>query len=266
MRAGVAEERRPDPGSRHPFRFTGRGIAAAAFVLVIAAVCIRLGFWQLDRQEQRDELNRALAAALQEPPLDLGAAEMEAVLADPEAHLYRRVRVEGTFDASREVVLRGRALDGNPGVNLVTPLLLREGSVAVLVNRGWVRSPDASTVDPEAHAEPGLRVVEGVLQPLPRGGDTREAVLEVNGRPVRTAMRLDGSDPRFTGTATLFPLLVQQVGTGSDPGTVGTPTRLPAPRIDRGPHLGYAVQWFSFAAIAVLGFGLMLHLSRTTRL
>ncbi len=265
MRAGVAEERRPDRGSRHSFRFTGRGIVAAAFVLVIAAVCIRLGFWQLDRQAQRDQLNLALATALEEPPLELRAAEVRAILADPDDFVYRRVRLEGTFDSPREVVLRGRALGGNPGVNLVTPLLLREADVAVLVNRGWVPSPDASTVDPALHGEPGLRTIEGILHPLPAGGETREAVIEVNGRPVRTVQRLDGADPRLAGSATLLPLLVQQVASGGGQAATGAPTRLPPPSLDRGPHLGYAVQWFSFAAIAVLGFGVMLHLSRGRR-
>jgi surfeit locus 1 family protein len=264
MRAGAAETR---PPARRPFRFTGRGIAAAAFVLLIAAVCIRLGFWQLERQAERDALNAVLASALEQPPLDLRGETLKAVRDDPASYLYRQVRVEGVYAPDREVVLRGRALGGNPGVNLVTPLEIQGETVSVLVNRGWVPSPDASTVDPRPHVEPGFRSVLGILQPLASGVESREVVLEVAGRPVRTLQRLDGADPRLVEARQLLPLVVQQLSEGAPDGESaaagGSPARLPPPVIDRGPHLGYAVQWFSFAAIAILGFGLMLHLSRS---
>jgi surfeit locus 1 family protein len=206
-----------------------------------------------------------LAAAMEEPPLPLQGAALEEVLSSPERFAYRRVRLEGVYQSSGEVVLRGRALDGNPGVNLVTPLLLEGEAVTALVNRGWVASPDASTIDPEPFREPGLRSLEGILLPLGRGGETREIVVREAGGEVRTVQRLDADDPRFAAGRTLLPLLVQQSPVPGDRLSASGPTapvRLPTPEVDPGPHLGYALQWFSFAAIAVIGFGLMLHLSR----
>jgi surfeit locus 1 family protein len=270
MRAGVAEIARPPEGRgpKGPFRITGRGIVAAAFVLVIVAVCVRLGFWQLDRQAQRDHLNEALASAMEQPPLELRGGALAQVLADPESFAYRRVVLEGSYDTGGEVVLRGRALGGNPGVNLVTPLVLTGERVAVLVNRGWVASPDASTVEPGSYREPGLRRVEGMLLPLGRGGETREVVRSGDGGDVRSVQRLDADDPRFAPGRDLLPLLVQQLSAteaGEATSAPASPVRLPAPAIDPGPHLGYAMQWFSFAAIALIGFGLVLHLSRRGR-
>jgi surfeit locus 1 family protein len=261
MRAGVV-----DPPDAHRkdrrFRTTGRGIAAAAVVLLIAGACIRLGFWQLDRQDEKDRYNATLTAALEQPPLELGGSELDRVLADPEAFLFRRVTVTGSFENGRAVVVRGRSLGGSPGVNLVTPLAVDRDSTVVLVNRGWLPAADGSKVDPRPFSVPGTRVIHGILQPLGAGGETHEVRLDVGGEGVRTVQRPDltlltgpGGDVRA------FPLLVQQLPTdGEDASTA--PIALPIPEIDPGPHLGYAVQWFSFAAIALLGFGLMLHLSR----
>ncbi|CAN5744125.1 SURF1 family protein [soil metagenome] len=260
MRAGVAEKSHSTT-ARSPW-FTGRGIAAAAFVFVAVVICVRLGFWQLERQEQRDDRNSALSAAMAMPPLELNGHVLRSIVADPESYIYRRVQLEGVFDPTGELVLRGRAYSGSPGVHLVTPLLLPDGLATVLVNRGWVPSPDASTVDPRPFQEPGIRTIEGILQPI-GSSEGREAWIEVNGVAVRTVQRLDLAALNETSETTLLPLLVQQVAPVTEGD--GAPRRLPEPTVDRGPHLGYAVQWFSFAAIAILGFGLMLHLSRRVK-
>lgn len=257
MRAGVAEPPRRPPPSR-PGRLTGRGIAAAAGVLVIALVCVRLGFWQLERQQQRDARNAALEVALQLPALQLQGDSLAAVFARPDRYLYRRVRLQGQYQPQEEVVLRGRSLNGAPGVHLVTPLRLSADAGIVLVNRGWVASSDASTVDPRPFVEPGHRTVEGILQPFSPGGDVREALIEVDGETVRTVQRLNHEVLSAAGGARLLPLLVHELpGSAPEP-----PVRHGIPALDRGPHLGYAFQWFSFAAIAILGFALMFHLSR----
>jgi surfeit locus 1 family protein len=43
------------------------------------------------------------------------------------------------------------------------------------------------------------------------------------------------------------------------------PVRQPAPALDPGPHLGYAIQWFSFAAIAITGWLVLVMKSTVTR-
>jgi surfeit locus 1 family protein len=258
MRAGEVETVSASQ-PRRPRAFTGRGIAAALLVVGIAAVCVRLGIWQLDRHAERERVTRSLESAAALPPLELTGDSLRAVFASPDEFIYRRVRVTGVYEPDGELVLRGRALGGAPGVHLVTPLQLQGESALVLVNRGWAPSPDATTIDPLAFLEPGPRTVEGILQPIGSGGDTRETRISVNGRQIRTVQRIDISTASLQ-VSPLFPLLVQQLP--SEPDSRATLTRLPVPAVDRGPHLGYALQWFSFAAIAVLGFGLMLFLSR----
>jgi surfeit locus 1 family protein len=233
---------------------TFRGILAALAVLVVTALCLRLGFWQLDRLEQRRALNAALAAAAELPPLELDAGAFRAIDEDPARHLYRRVRVSGTLLHEEEVVLRGRSHGGRPGVHLVTPLRLEDGGGVVLVNRGWAPSPDAATIDPREHHEPGLRGAEGILQWVPTSGAESVPVpIDVHGRTVHTLRRLDYPTLRARLDQSLLPLYVQLVPSESPP--PGQPARVPLPELTNGPHLGYAIQWFSFAGIALFGFG-----------
>ena len=105
-------------------------------LLVIAGVTFlaRLGFWQLDRLEQRRAFNATVAARWQEEPFDLVAEGLPDDLAELE---YRRVEVDGEFDYDNQIVLKERPRDGAPGVILVTPLVMDDGR-AVLVARGWV--------------------------------------------------------------------------------------------------------------------------------
>ena len=226
--------------------------------LAVAALCVRLGFWQLDRLEQRRARNASLTGAMALPVLELRDSAA-LVLADPDSFLYRRVRVRGGYDASREVVLRGRTDGGNPGVHLVAPLVFAPDT-SVMVNRGWVPAADAVTVDPRDHAEPGEREVVGILVAAPATDDAAPLDREVAGAPVHTFARLPLDSLRASAPGTLLPLYVQQLS-GSAPAD-SLPRRVPLPPLGEGPHFGYAVQWFSFAAVALVGLAILLARSR----
>lgn len=233
-------------------KFTVRGIIAAVFVLLVAGVCVRLGLWQLDRLKERRARNEAVRSATALPPLVLDAATAAAVTSDPDAYVWRRVRVRGRYAPAGAVVLRARAREGNPGVHVVAPLVLGDGRV-VMVNRGWVRSPDAATVDRSAlRPETGEVTVTGVLLPVetrPDGGMPAGRVGDDT-----TYRRLDLAALRARTPGEVLPVHVQQLADGavSDP-----PIPVPLPEMGEGNHLSYAVQWFSFAAIAVIGFGVV---------
>lgn len=261
MRESRAE---PAPSGRgRGRRVSPGGVVAAGLVLVLAAVCVRLGIWQLDRLEERRARNEALRGALALPPLELDAGAVARVRDDPERFLFRRVRVSGVYLPEGEVVLRGRSLEGSPGVHLLTPLRIGGGPWAVLVNRGWAPASDALSVDPRPLAEPGGREVEGLIQPFPPDvRESRPLETEVDGARVTSVQRMDTVFLRERVAAPLLPIYVQQL---PGPGDSGAVRRLPVPPLDEGPHLGYAVQWFSFAAIALGGLLVLLLRARRER-
>ena len=252
MTRGGAAEVKHRPTSHT--RWTVRGAIAALLALVIAAACFRLGFWQLDRLEQRRAQNEQVRQALALPAVQLTPELLSEIERNPRALLNRRVRALGAYDFSRQIVLRGRARDGQPGVHVVTPLLLTDSDAAVLVNRGWAPSPDAATVDLTRFRESGLHEIEGLIQLMPPGTDARSEAPVSAEEGVLTLQRLDPAVLRRWGGDVFLPIYIQQLPDSSRQGSLSPVT---LQELDEGPHLGYALQWFSFGIIALGGTAIL---------
>jgi surfeit locus 1 family protein len=211
-----------------------RDVIAAVIALAVAALCVRLGIWQLARLEVRRARNAEILAARHQPPLELRGRHVTA----DEAH-DRRIHARGTYDWTQERVWPGRTWEGAPGVALLTPLRLPDSSV-VFVDRGFVPSPDARHVNQATWREPDTADVVGLGLAAPRDrGDVNPAAL-ADSLPYP-----------------VLPFVVQLVPTDSR-GTGPTPLRWRAIAPDNGPHLSYAIQWFSFAVIVLVGTTLLL--------
>lgn len=246
--------------SRQPVSITPRGVIGTVVVLIVAGACVRLGFWQLERRAWRAELNTGLRARMAETPVDLAAAPR-----DTAGWLYRRVHVSGVPDAERAIVLPGRLYRGTPGVHVVAPVPLR-GRDAILVDFGWAPAADAATValDSMQLGEP----IDATALVLPFPGE------EPGARNVAPdAARSDGSFRRIwyaldaAALRAQFPYELGAVQLQLLPSDDAPPlpVRLSAPALDPGPHLGYAIQWFSFATIAIIGWLVMVAKSRAAR-
>jgi surfeit locus 1 family protein len=119
------------------------------------------------------------------------------------------------------------------------------------VVRGFVGfQPDGDLVD--APAPDGTVRVEGL-------------VIDPHG--------LDGTAPRdlapfLAGDGVVPALVLAQDSTPAEPAaptgdtreqpTIGPIVAVPPPELSEGPHLGYAVQWFIFSTIAVVGYPIIL--------
>ena len=213
----------------------------AVLSLLLAALFVRLGFWQLSRLRERRQSNAVAAAARAAPVLDLNRAASDG----PRAN--RRVRVTGAYDYEHEVVLRGHVYRELPGVQVVTPLLIQGQDSAVMVNRGFVPSPDATFAVTDSLVEPGLVTVEGVALPLPVSDDSGGPMMS-QGKETWRRLDLHGLRQRLP-----YPVLEVYILQSPDSTLPIRPRRLEPPPLDSGPHLSYAVQWFSFAVIAVAG-------------
>ena len=231
--------------------FRGRQLLATLLMIVGALVLARLGIWQLDRLAQRRAINTAIASRQAEPPVPLTPA----LAADP-AQEYRRVELRGVFDPAQEIVLRNRSVDGVTGVHVLTPLRFTgaDGApLAVLVDRGWLPNIAASAAARAPYAAP---TGESTLV-----GQIRRSQEHFGGPadPPFTAERprLDAwflvNIPRITEQAgyPLLPVFVEQLPAAGDP---GLPRRDPLTDLGEGPHMAYAVQWFAFAVILLVGY------------
>lgn len=216
--------------------------------VVVAAVCVRLGFWQLSRLRQRQAFRARVEARLRRPTFELTARSALPVVTfgTPDSLAYNPAVARGVFDFTHQMVLIGRTVDQVPAVYVVTPLHLF-GGAAVLVERGWVPSPDAYSVNLDSLAERDTADVNGILLTVTA---TQPPATHDTTWPVHLA----SDDPSRLGPSFPYPLLPWVLRrTQPPPGAPAGLRPIPAPAIDNGPHLSYAIQWFSFALIALIG-------------
>lgn len=232
------------PGNGRRVTFTGRNIIGSLIVLLIALACVRLGIWQLHRLEQKRTRNAVAHAHMALPPLQLSSLAL-----DSTGLVYRRALVTGTYDDEHTIIIAGRSLNGAPGVHVLTPL--RVGNAAVLVNRGWVGSPDAASVDLGKLREPPPNGLRGLILQLPSNPRAHDSAREF--RRVWYQVDIPALQRQFP-----YPVANYVVQLLPGPDEPRTPLRLNPPVLDEGPHLGYAVQWFSFAIIGIVGWIILL--------
>lgn len=221
-------------------------------VLVVALIIamILLGFWQLQRLDDRRERNDAIESRTAEPVAVVGDLVSPA---DPLSiggeFEYRIVEATGVYQPADEVLVRNRTYEGRPGYWVLTPLLLDDGD-AVIVNRGWIPNDLGATPTPPA----GQVRVLGMVQPsrtaegLQRD-DPAEGVLTEVARPDIGRLAQQISYP-------LLPVSIQLEAQAPPAGDL--PRMLSRPALDEGSHFSYAVQWFIFTIIAVVGYPLVL--------
>jgi surfeit locus 1 family protein len=231
-----------------------RAFGFVIFAILVAAGCVRLGFWQLHRLAERRAINEKLSTRLSMPP----AAALDA-MRDSASAQYRRTSASGTFDFGNELSLAARTREGSPGANIITPLRVPGSDTAVLINRGWVYAADAMSVDFGRWREPNDAAVTGYLLEIPRGG--RGAVNAPSSPRVIRRLEYDSLAKRFPYPIAPFVLVATSSGSATA-SRDSTPARLPPPLMDEGPHLGYAIQWFAFAVIALVGGGLVVRADR----
>lgn len=239
-------------------RSTRWGIASVVVVAMVG-LFVNLGLWQLRRNDERRLDNTVGRERLAAPPMDLGvllaAVDLDTDSPDLSSLEWRRTVVRGTYLPELEVLVRSSVNSGRAGFEVVTPLRLEDGDV-VVVDRGWV---PLEFDDPPVPATPpdGVVVVEGVV----RLGKERPAIGAVDPPPPNEIIsRIDLDWFRDLVREELTPVWIQRSGES---------TRLPIPADvpafdDPGPHLAYAIQWFAFAVIAIVGY-LMLIRSNSRR-
>jgi len=227
-----------------------RRFAPPAWAVLLTAVAlaafVSLGTWQLGRAREKRGLIAEFAAGgrdtVEASGLDLGGLPR-----------YQRVRLRGAYDPSRQVLLDNMpSAAGRPGYRVLTPLRRADGRGWVMVDRGWVPLGASREALPDVEVDAGERELSGVLDVLPEPG-----------------LRLGpAAAPGATGwpRLLLFPTeadLESALGLELETRIVLLDADLPdgyerswRPATGFGPerHLGYALQWFAFAAVTVVIF------------
>lgn len=232
--------------------FTRKWLLTTVLAAAAAVVMVRLGFWQLDRLEQRRAFNQRVVAQIDASRLVLDASALELDLDSME---FRRVSVRGEYDFSTQVSFRNQVYFNRIGVHLLTPLKISGTETWVLVDRGWIPAEDSGREAWGAYDRPGEVTIHGVL----RQSQTEESlgrqpdptlVPGQNGLDTWNMVNLERISRQIPGILTKA--YIQQTPQGDE-------TDFPAPaevslELDEGPHLGYAIQWFLFSTALLVGY------------
>ncbi len=229
---------------------TRRWIVAHVVVIAAVTTCVLAGRWQLRRLESRRAYNALLESRLAQPPL--GPADISAP-----ALAYRRAVVRGTYDGSAQVLLTGRVLSGRTGSDVLTPLRTTDG-VAVLVDRGWIPQQIYDPRTPPPPPPTGTVAVTGVLVPSDERGAFGPRIAPtgtLSSLPRLDVARVDAQVPYV-----LAPYALRLRSQEPAPAP-GQPLPSPLAPPGEGPHLSYAIQWFLFATVFAVGYGVLVRRS-----
>lgn len=235
--------------------FTRRWLLASVLVLAGFAVLVRLGVWQLDRLEWRRALNARVMEQQAAPTLMLEAGALDLDLYSME---YRRATVRGQYLPEHEIVLRNQVWLGETGnqlgVDLYTPLLIEGTNQAILVERGWIPQEDAQQRG--AYIEDGLVTVFGQLRRAETDfGLGRSLQPDPTTQPGERLEIWNNLDlPRLADQmdVELLPVYLQRIPQGQQ--TAPPYASVPQMDLSEGSHFGYAVQWFIFASLLLVGY------------
>ena len=226
------------------FLLSRRWIGFAVFVVVLAAICVRLGFWQIHRLDHRLDENAVITRHLAADPVPLSRVLSPGEEVDDRSE-WTRVRATGTYDVEHEVTVAFTTREGAPGVDVVTPLVMSDGT-AVLVDRGWLSTTNTRARPKNVPAPPtGEVTVVGWLRQ--NNGADDNAVEPMDGQVRAISSKGMASDVPHD-------LVDGYLNLRSQKPAAARPLALePRPELGQGPHFFYALQWWFFGGLAVLG-------------
>lgn len=232
--------------SSYRFLFTGKWVGWFLLVVLLAAVCVLLGNWQMDRREQARDVISAIESNYDRAPVEFSAVPQIFETA-AEADEWTPVTLRGEYDVAGQRIVRNRPLNGRPGYEVLVPLRLESGA-AVIVDRGWLPignnqagRPDDVPAAPEGDVTVVVRMKPGEAA-VDRGAPEGQLA---SIRLEDYAAELDY--PVYTGAYGMM--------ASEDPAPATQPVAIPKPAIDEGPHLSYSMQWYAFGLLFFVGYG-----------
>ena len=219
-------------------RWTGWFIVACTFALA----CVGLASWQIERRSEAVSKIERVASNY-----DLEKVSFEEVSSlsgvSVVAYEWRKVELSGSYVADDTLLVRNRAIAGQPGFVQLVPFFLETGET-VLVERGWIAAD--SDLNPSNTFLPSESVKSLVARV--RLGET------IPNRESPTGQLTSINLPEIEK---IFSFVVEKDFylrmVSESPSESSYPQPLSRPVLDEGNHLSYAVQWIIFAVMGFFG-------------
>jgi surfeit locus 1 family protein len=220
-----------------------------AVVTTIAALAtfVSLGWWQIGRGREKQAMIESFQRGTQ------SSVELQGGITVDELPRYQHVRAEGHYQPDRQILLDNMPSQaGKPGFRVLTPFKRDGSECLLLVDRGWVPLGDSRANLPPVFVSPEFRAVSGRLDELPAPG-VRVGEAGVAGDSHWPRLL---NFPRQQDVEQALGARVESRIVLLDPDAPNGFERIWRPAMRFGPerHLGYALQWFALALVALIAF------------
>lgn len=203
--------------------------------LIVMVGTTLLGNWQMQRAAEKQDMQLRIDAGVRAVPVPVETLGVPAE--------WQNVSLIGNWRAEGTIYLDNRVHDGRAGYHVLTPLQLANGQGWVLVNRGWVfAGPDRATLPPVPTALEPTTVIGQVREP-----ESAPFTLAAEAGQGALWQYIDVARYREWSGLAVSDWIVQQTSSSDDDLVRDWPR--PDAGMDR--HRGYALQWYSFAGIAL---------------
>lgn len=222
------------------FRFTPNWLMIV-LAMIFISLFIRLGFWQIERSEEKVQMIAAEEALAKQEPIVWDMSQSV-----PEQ--YQRIIVRGTY-LPKFFLLDNQHHQHQFGYDVLSPLQLTDGTV-VMVDRGWVPGESTRRSFPEIHTPQGLLKIQGsayypaknqwILGPGTEEKEGGITILElINAKLLSQLLQKE-----------VYPFIIRldkqdAYGFVREWAIVSMPPQR---------HLAYALQWFAMALVILIIF------------
>ncbi len=211
-------------------------------VLTVAALLFfgRLGFWQLERAHQKEEMLTAQAKLSQKAPQIWQSG-------DPLPTQYQPIHLNGHY-LNQHFLFDNQHYQHQLGYNVLTPFLLENKSI-ILIDRGWVAANPNRQILPEISTPTNLNLDGRVYYPSEKNWVLGQ-VLEKKGTKLTIVERIDTKLVGQFLHKSVYPFIIRlNKESGQDYVREWSIVAMSPER-----HYGYAVQWFAIALVILIIF------------
>ena len=224
------------------WQFTPRFWPSLA-TLIFLSLFVVLGFWQLDRADQKTRRHEEFIKRQTEQAMDLN--DPGTLRVDRSEMMWRHAQAKGRFAANVHILLDNQVVKEVAGYLVFTPFHVHGSDIWLLINRGWVPLGANRSVIPEIVSPAEDVSIEGVINDVPAIGLALGGLsLEALSHTIYRAQRIDLQEVARLAGHNLQPYVLALAPVSE----YGFVREWQMPGSGKEKNLGYAFQWFAFAA------------------
>ena len=210
--------------------------------IIFFTLFIKLGFWQLDRADQKKTINMSFVERQNQPPIQLKNETIQMPIKDI---IWHRVSMRGEFLNDKNIILDNQIVQEKAGFLIYTPFKILDSNKVILINRGWYPLSNSRKDIPHIPPIKEIQTIEGEISQMPSSGISLGKV--ITEKLGESSFRLQKMDYEVLSSLISKDLMryVVKLKKPIFDKTYVLDSSMPVPDSDK--NYGYSFQWFAMA-------------------